>query len=99
MLQGGTIVAAAKKLDLLLPVGSEKHFDVELPEEAGEQSEILITEDLIAEKGNTLQALALPRGMLVIFIKRAGKFIVPNGSVELLPGDVLLVIASSEIEG
>ena len=99
VLQGGTIVAAAKKLDLLLPVGSEKHFDVELPEEAGEQSEILITEDLIAEKGNTLQALALPRGMLVIFIKRAGKYIVPNGSVELLPGDVLLVIASSEIEG
>lgn len=99
VLQGGTIVAAAKKLDLLLPVGSEKHFDVELPEEAGEQSEILITEDLIAEKGNTLQALALPRGMLVIFIKRAGKYIVPNGSAELLPGDVLLVIASSEIEG
>ena len=99
VLQGGTIVAAAKKLDLLLPVGSEKQFDVELPEEAGEQSEILITEDLIAEKGNTLQALALPRGMLVIFIKRAGRYIVPNGSVELLPGDVLLVIASSEIEG
>jgi cell volume regulation protein A len=71
---------------------------VELPEEAGEQSEITITEELIAEKGNTLQALALPRGMLVIFIKREGRYIVPNGSLELLPGDRLLVIASSEIE-
>jgi electron-transferring-flavoprotein dehydrogenase len=58
----------------------------------------ILTEKLIAEKGNTLQALALPRGMLVIFIKRGGRYIVPNGSVELLPGDQLLVIASSEIE-
>ena len=97
-MQGTTIVSAAKKLDLLLPVAAEKQFDVELPEEAGEQSEILITEELIAEKGNTLQALALPRGMLVIFIKRDGHYIVPNGSVELAPGDLLLVIASSEIE-
>ena len=98
VLQGATIVSAAKRLDLLLPVAAEKQFDVELPEEAGEQSEIAITEELIAEKGNTLQALALPRGMLVIFIKRNDRYIVPNGSVELLPGDLLLVIASSEIE-
>ena len=98
VLQGTTIVSAARRLDLLLPVAVEKQFDVELPEEAGEQSEITITEELIAEKGNTLQALALPRGMLVIFIKREERYIVPNGSVELLPGDQLLVIASSEIE-
>ena len=98
VLQGATIVSVAKRLDLLLPVAAEKQFDVELPEEAGEQSEIAITEELIAEKGNTLQALALPRGMLVIFIKRNDRYIVPNGSVELLPGDQLLVIASSEIE-
>ena len=98
VLQGTTIVSAAKRLDLLLPVAAEKKFDVELPEEAGEQSEITITEELIAEKGNTLQALALPRGMLVIFIKREERYIVPNGSVELLSGDQLLVIASSEIE-
>ena len=98
VLQGTTIVSAARRLDLLLPVAVEKQFDVELPEEAGEQSEITITEELIAEKGNTLQALALPRGMLVIFIKREGRYIVPNGSLELLPGDRLLVIASSEIE-
>ena len=98
VLQGTTIVSAARRLDLLLPVAVEKQFDVELPEEAGEQSEITITEELIAEKGNTLQALALPRGMLVIFIKREERYIVPNGSVELLPGDQLLVIASSEID-
>ena len=98
VLQGATIVSVAKRLDLLQPVAAEKQFDVELPEEAGEQSEIAITEELIVEKGNTLQALALPRGMLVIFIKRDERYIVPNGSVELMPGDQLLVIASSDIE-
>ena len=82
-----------------MPVAAEKKFDIELPDEAGEQSEITITEELIAEKGNTLQALALPRGMLVIFVKRDERYIVPNGSMELLPGDQLLVIASAEVEG
>ncbi|MDO5461519.1 MAG: potassium/proton antiporter [Bacteroidales bacterium] len=98
VVQGSTIVAAAKKLDLMLPVAAKKEFDVELPEEAGEQTEITVTEELIAEKGNTLQALELPKGVLVIFIKRGERYIVPNGGVELQPGDHLLMIASSEIE-
>ena len=98
VLQGGTIVMAAEKLDLLLPAEKEKNFNVELPDEAGEQSEITVTEELLAEKGNTLQALGLPQGVLVVMIKRGEKYIVPTGTVELHPGDHLLTIASSEIE-
>ncbi len=99
VLQGSTIVASAKKLNLLLPVKKEVDFNVDLPEEAGEQSEIKITEELIAEKGNTLKSLGLPQGVLVVMIKRGEKYIVPTGMVELLPGDNLLTIASSEVEG
>ena len=98
VLQGSTIVACAKKLNLLLPGKQENNFNVDLPEEAGEQSEITITEELIAEKGNTLQALGLPKGVLVVMIKRGEKYIVPTGTVELQPGDHLLTIASSEVE-
>ena len=71
---------------------------MELPDEAGEQTEITITREFIEKKGNTLQALELPKGVLVIFIKRGSRYIVPNGSVELREGDHLLMIASSEIE-
>ena len=98
VLQGGTIVMAAKKLDLLLPAEKEKNFNVELPEEAGELSEITVTEELIAEKGNTLQSLGLPQGVLVVMIKRDDRYIVPTGAVELKAGDYLLTIASSEFE-
>lgn len=97
VLQGGTIVAAAKKLDLMLPAEKEREFDVELPDEAGEQSEITITDELLAEKGNTLQSLGLPKGVLVVMIKREGKYVVPTGTLELKSGDHLLTIASSEI--
>lgn len=98
VVQGSTIVAVAKRLDLLLPAVEKSEFNVELPEEAGEQTEITITRELIDEKGNTLKALELPKGVLVIFIKRGDRYIVPNGGVELQPGDHLLMIASSEIE-
>lgn len=98
VLQGSTIVASAKKMNLLLPVENEVNFNVDLPEEAGEQSEITITEELIAEKGNTLQSIGLPRGVLVVMIKRGDKYIVPTGTVELQAGDHLLTIASSEVE-
>ena len=98
VLQGGTIVMAAEKLDLLLPAEKEKNFNVELPDEAGEQSEITVTEELLCEKGKTLQALGLPQGVLVVMIKRGDRYIVPTGTVELQAGDHLLTIASSEIE-
>ena len=98
IIQGGTIVKSAKKLGLLLPDAPKKHFDVELPEEAGEQAEIEVTKELLEEKGNTIVSLSLPRGVLVVFVKRNGKYLVPNGTMELQEGDFLLTIASSEVK-
>lgn len=96
VLQGSSIVWFADKLSLMLPAKEESKFDVELPEDAGEQSEITITEELLERKGNTLQAMELPKGVLVVMIKRGDRYIVPTGTVELKPGDHLLTIASSE---
>ena len=98
VLQGGTIAAAAKKMNLLLPPPEKSHFDVELPEDAGELSEITVTAEMIENKGDTLQALALPKGVLVMLVKRGDKYVVPDGSLKLREGDHLLMVASSEIE-
>ena len=98
VLQGGTIAKSAKSLGLLLPAAPKKQFDVELPEEAGEQSEIVITPEMLEEKGNTIASLGLPKGVLVVFVKRGERYLVPNGTMELLEGDCLLTIASSEVE-
>ena len=98
VLQGGTIALAAKKLDLLLPPTEKSHFDVELPEEAGELNEITVTAELLEEKGNTLQSLGLPKGVLVMLVKRGDRYMVPDGSLKLSEGDHLLMVASSDFE-
>ena len=98
VVQGTSIVWSAKKLDLLLPPEPKSQFDVELPEEAGEQTETTITAELLEEKGNTLRELQLPKGVLVVFVKRDERYIVPHGSLELQVGDHLLMIGSSESE-
>lgn len=41
--------------------------------------------------GKTIQSLGLPAGVIVAAIQRDGRIIVPRGSVELLPGDTLVL--------
>lgn len=41
--------------------------------------------------GHTIQSLGLPAGVIVAAIQRDGRIIVPRGSVELLPGDTLVL--------
>lgn len=99
IIQGSSIGAVAKKLDLVLPPLKEKQFDLDLPDEAGELSEMTITADVLAEKGSTLKDFQMPKGLLVLFVKRNGKFIVPNGSFQLREGDHMLIVAGSDYEG
>ena len=42
--------------------------------------------------GNTLRDMSLPAGSLVMMIRRGQRYIVPNGTKKLLPGDHLLII-------
>lgn len=98
IIQGSTITSVAKwlKLNDETPV-EEDMFGVEIPEEAGKLAEITLTEDSLLH-GNTLKEVKLPEGMLVMMIKRDGRFIVPNGSVELFAGDHLLIISDRNNE-
>ena len=45
--------------------------------------------------GRTIQELGLPSGIIVAAIQRSGQVVVPRGSVELLPGDTLVLGAKS----
>lgn len=99
ILQGSTLPFVAKKLELNDEnADDEKEFDVELPEEAGDLTEFTMTEDMLRVKGKTLKDQNLPDGVRVLMIKREGKFIVPNGTLELKEGDRLLVISVSSEE-
>ena len=96
VVQGTSITWTAKLLKLNDDVPEEENtFGIEVPEEAGKLVEITLTEESLMH-GNTLKELKLPEGMLVMMIKRTDKFIVPNGTVELKPGDKLLIISEAD---
>ncbi len=97
VLQGSTIAILARKLHLDLPIEKTGNdFGVELPDEINSSlKDITVTEDMIA-KGDRLADMRLPKGTLVMIIKRGTEYIVPNGSVSLHIGDKLLLISENQ---
>ena len=97
--QGMTIASGARVLHLDLPEEKEgNEFGVELPDEIDSQ---LMDQTLTAEmleNGNRLVDMDIPRGTLVMLVKRGNEFIIPNGQVELQVGDKLLYISENRKE-
>ena len=97
--QGMTIASGARMLHLDLPQEKEgNEFGVELPDEIDSQ---LMDQTLTAEmleNGNRLVDMDIPRGTLVMLVKRGNEFIIPNGQVELQVGDKLLYISENRKE-
>lgn len=97
VIQGSTISFFAKLLHLDTPLEKTGNdFGVELPEELDTNlRDIVLTEEMLA-KGNTLADMNIPKGTLVMLVKRNDEFIIPNGSVHLKEGDKLLLISENE---
>lgn len=99
VIQGTTITRVARMLGLSIPqekTGND--FGVELPEELGsELREITVTPELLAQ-GDTLQHMQLPKGTLVMIVKRENEFLIPNGTLKLHANDKLLLISEREKE-
>jgi len=97
--QGMTIAKGARMLHLDLPQEKEgNEFGVELPDEIDSQ---LMDQTLTAEmlaNGNRLMDMNIPKGTLVMLVKRGNEFIIPNGQVELREGDKLLYISEKKTE-
>ena len=89
-----SIPRVAKLLHLNLPMEKiPETFGIEIPEEAGKLQDYTLTADDL-ENGNTLKEIQLPEGARVVIIRRDDEFIVPDGQVELQPGDQFLMIYS-----
>ena len=95
--QGMTIASGARILHLDLPQEKEgNEFGVELPDDIDSQ---LMDQTLTAEmlaNGNRLMDMNIPKGTLVMLVKRGNEFIIPNGQVELHEGDKLLYISEKK---
>jgi cell volume regulation protein A len=99
LIQGMSISKAARLLHLDMPeekTGNE--FGVELPDEIDSNlRDITLTEEMLAG-GNRLADMNIPKGTLVMIIKRNDEYIIPNGQMELHPGDKLLLISENDKE-
>ena len=94
-----SITQMARWLRLDLPAEKEGNdFGVELPDEIDSQLKDLTLTSAILTDGNRLADMHLPKGVLVMLIKRGKEFIIPNGQMELQAGDKLLFIADKEVE-
>lgn len=95
LIQGTTVVKCAEWLKLEAPKEADDgDFGVELADDIPTSLEtITLTESHFAS-GDTLRNmnLNLPADSLVIMVRRKGKYLVPNGSRHLRPGDVLLIM-------
>lgn len=97
IIQGMTISKMARWLKLDLPEEKEgNEFGVELPEEIDTHlNDITLTEDMLTV-GNRLADMNIPKGTLVMLIKRGNEFIIPNGQIELHADDKLLVMSEKK---
>ncbi len=93
IVQGTTLSLVARLLGLAEPMPeTPDNFGVEIPEELDTQlSAMDVTAEMLTD-GVTLKEVKLPYGALVMLIRRGKEYIVPNGSVQLLEGDRLLLI-------
>lgn len=92
LIQGTTLASVAKWLGLSYeedaPVES---FGLELPEEMGLLRDHTVTEEDL-KVGHTVREMSFPHGIRLFMVKRGEQFLVPHGSMELFPGDHLMII-------
>lgn len=94
--QGTTISLVAKKLQLDMPEEkSGNEFGVEIPEELGSKLKEVTLEESMLENGNLLSEMNIPKGTLVMMVKRGKTILVPNGQLPLEKGDILLCLSSA----
>ena len=97
VVQGMSISSVARWLHLDLPEEKEgNEFGVELPDEIDSKlNDLTLTDDMLLH-GNRLKDMNIPKGTLVMLVKRGNEFIIPNGQVELQVGDKLLFISENK---
>ena len=92
MMQGMTLSPMAKWLKLSYEEEAKAEtFGMDIPEEMGMLRDHTVSEEDL-KLGETLRDLNLPHGIRVMMVRREDKFLVPHGSMKLLPGDRLIII-------
>ncbi len=96
LIQGTTVTAAAKLLNLTDKPEAEDTFGVDLGDDIrSAMSEINITADVLLH-GNRLMDMDLPDHTLAVMVKRRDHYFIPKGNTPLKEHDKLLVITDDD---
>lgn len=89
IMQGMTLKYVGKKLDL---IDESKSEDSTIDEDELEELAIrkIVLDNNSEYINKKIKELSLPKGILIVSVKRGDKFIVPNGEVTLLVGDSVM---------
>lgn len=101
-IQGTTIGYVANLLGVQDARPTDHHYPLEYVPEVSERSQLaeLPVARGSAVVGKSIMELGLPRGALVVLVRRGGESIVPNGATVLEDEDRLVLLADSEaLEG
>lgn len=96
LVQGTTVLTAARKLKLTEGTQEDDDFGVELSDNLPTSLQTITLGDEDIEHSPTLKDMKLPEGTLVMMIRRRGRYIVPNGTRRLQSGDTLLIIREED---
>jgi cell volume regulation protein A len=99
VLQGTLIPQMASWLKVNQPVAFSRRIPLEVIEGAqlnGKLREIWIPSNSPAA-GKAIYELKLPLEYLIILISRDGRYLQPNGSTVILPGDILISLSDDEV--
>jgi len=98
LLQGSTISALGKKLDLVEEDKGKSLFPIEFSDKNDSDSDL--TEIVVPKNshviGKQIIDLDLPEKTLIVLISRDDQFVIPKGDTKILPDDVLLFLSNKE---
>lgn len=98
LVQGLSLKWLAKKLSLLIEIAEDPKYPIDF--ESLEKMRNGIFETLISENDfaahQRVVDLNLPNGAWIIFLKRNGSFLIPDGPTILLPEDKILVVTKEK---
>jgi cell volume regulation protein A len=98
LLQGSTIIPAARWLKLDAPALPKRIYPIEYTPVGGFKSELkeLAVPPNSPMAGKAIVELGLPDDFLVVLIARQNDFVMPSGGTVIQPGDTLLALADSK---
>ena len=97
-LQGTSLLPLTRKLGLCSVLETKPRYPLEFDktEDTNTQSREYEIPLESAAVGKTIAELNLPKGALILLIRRGSKFVVPRGNVVIEAYDTLLILAEQE---